>query len=716
MAEIIGSLRRDATQGEKQFLEVLRKLPGEFKGWIELPVGNSSYDFVILHPELGLFFLEVKDYRTIVRSDVDQIRIKRTDGSEYSDINPVRELREKAEKKVDQLRMRWELQDSKGRLIVPWTYGVAFPNLPAKALQLHEALSRYTEDRPCVIAKGDMQSPGQMFALLKRMAFQFKGFQGLNDRQLKAIQAALHKEVVVVDEGEELSIADSEQQDAALRGIFEELRTETSREGDKAAARYRLRLVRGVAGSGKTFVLGLRACHLHRLYPDWEILVLTRNYLLANNLRRRLQSLRPRVQVWHWHALARHLLQLADPPISVEEYGGSREGIVVQALKRLQQPTILSDISADYLAKEIEWIKDTVPLDGKTLQIERESYLKADRTGRVRGLTAAQREMVFDLFKIYESILKDVLRRCDYQDHALLLQKAILLGNLAGGRFDAALMDEAQDFAPAWFAVIKQMLRGDTVFMAADPAQRVFGSFSWRELDFEVVGRSQILKRPYRNTFQIFITAHEFARHNDALLRQLVREGTALLEPVVIASEMRPGDWPTVKGYTSIDEELKQVEREVQRLQKVSDSRTGEQRYALHHIAVLMPTDKSVEKARNYFTGKGVRVSTPEVSEQELQTSLLAEDHLNITNLQKVRGLEFRVVFMCQLQALPPYANPEKASPQEEEDKLIDRSRWLYVGMTRAREVLHLSYQGPPPAEMQSVAQVVAEQKAKHAK
>lgn len=45
------------------------------------------------------------------------------------------------------------------------------------------------------------------------------------------------------------------------------------------------RMLRGVAGSGKTLVLTHRARHLHRLFPNWRILLLCYNRLLANALR-----------------------------------------------------------------------------------------------------------------------------------------------------------------------------------------------------------------------------------------------------------------------------------------------------------------------------------------------------------------------------------------------------------------------------------------------
>lgn len=45
-------------------------------------------------------------------------------------------------------------------------------------------------------------------------------------------------------------------------------------------------LVRGVAGSGKTMVLTRRAHHLRELHPDWKILVLCFNRVLAEHLAR----------------------------------------------------------------------------------------------------------------------------------------------------------------------------------------------------------------------------------------------------------------------------------------------------------------------------------------------------------------------------------------------------------------------------------------------
>ncbi|MBC7225991.1 MAG: NERD domain-containing protein [Thermoflexales bacterium] len=701
MARIIGSLREKPTHGENRFYNLLRNLPDEFLGWAELPTGDSSQDFVLLHPQLGLFFLEVKDYSEITRSDVHQIEVKRRDGTKFSAPNPVREIEQKAQRKADELKKRQELRDQQGNLMVPWSYAVVFTHLSERHLQLHSALVRY-HDRPCVIASNHLENSAKLLEQLKKIAYQRPGFQGLNDRQMKAIQAVLHQETVIIDDGEELSVADPEQQEAALRGIYEEMIQEVSEEGKHAAETYRLRLVRGVAGSGKTFVLGLRAYYLHQIHPEWNILVLTRNYLLANHLRKRLSPLQPKVQVWHWHAFARYMLQerLANPIfVDEKEHKGSLEGIVRKALEQLDLPE-LSNLRPDYLAEEIEWIKDTLPLSPETLQIECETYLNAERTGRRVGLTINQRKAVFKLFQRYQAILNGMRQCYDYHDHAILLQRAILCGELPGEIFDAVLVDEAQDFAPAWFRVIQHISRNN-FFMTADPAQRVFGSFTWRDIGFNVVGRSQILKRPYRNTYEIFVTAYEFACQNEALLKQLEREGEILLKPEIIPEKMRHGPWPVLRQFNSLDEELRQAEREIKGLLR---------HYNPHDIAILLPTKAGVDKACNFFLSRGFEMHTPDPSDEDV--ARFVQDRLNVTTLERVRGLEFKVVFICQLQALPPVSKSED-SEEEREEKTIKRSRWLYVGMTRARERLYLSYQSPHTPEIKLLEKVIQEQKAR---
>jgi superfamily I DNA/RNA helicase len=74
------------------------------------------------------------------------------------------------------------------------------------------------------------------------------------------------------------------------------------------------RLVRGVAGSGKTIVLMCRARHLYELHPDWRILVLCFNRVLAEHLSRTIGA-DDRLQVLTFHAWCSRELRRANVPM-----------------------------------------------------------------------------------------------------------------------------------------------------------------------------------------------------------------------------------------------------------------------------------------------------------------------------------------------------------------------------------------------------------------
>jgi len=73
-------------------------------------------------------------------------------------------------------------------------------------------------------------------------------------------------------------------------------------------------------------------------------------------------------------------------------------------------------------------------------------------------------------------------------------------------------------------------------------------------------------------------------------------------------------------------------------------------------------------------------------SEETLQ---LGELSVKVSTLHSAKGLEFPVVFICGLEAL----DEEEAGRETESEE----RRLLYVGMTRARERLYVSYHGRIP-------------------
>ena len=82
------------------------------------------------------------------------------------------------------------------------------------------------------------------------------------------------------------------------------------------------RLIRGVAGSGKTVILICRARHLRARYPEWRILVLCYNRVLADYLRGAIGP-DPQLEVLHYHSWCWRELEAAG--ISIPERPELRE-------------------------------------------------------------------------------------------------------------------------------------------------------------------------------------------------------------------------------------------------------------------------------------------------------------------------------------------------------------------------------------------------------
>lgn len=105
-------------------------------------------------------------------------------------------------------------------------------------------------------------------------------------------------------------------------------------------------------------------------------------------------------------------------------------------------------------------------------------------------------------------------------DHNLFLRKqAIDKAKQSGLKYQAILVDEAQDFYDEWFQALLEVLDTQTnsLFFVYDNAQSVYGQkhrrksdWSWQKLGINVVGRSQVFALNYRNSPEILELAWKF--------------------------------------------------------------------------------------------------------------------------------------------------------------------------------------------------------------
>ena len=107
-----------------------------------VPVGKRRRypDFILVHPQRGLLFLEVKDWKlsSINRIDHDSVELETASGLKAT-VNPVKQAREGALHTIDMLQCDPNLKEKqgqyKGKLICPYGYGVVLTNITRKQIQ-----------------------------------------------------------------------------------------------------------------------------------------------------------------------------------------------------------------------------------------------------------------------------------------------------------------------------------------------------------------------------------------------------------------------------------------------------------------------------------------------------------------------------------------------------------------------------------------------------
>jgi superfamily I DNA/RNA helicase len=350
----------------------------------------------------------------------------------------------------------------------------------------------------------------------------------------------------------------------------------------------------------------------------------------------------------------------------------------------------------EFLVSEAEWIKDTLCVHPLHRRPNEDLYLLADRTGRRTPLQPSQRRNAFGLIQFYEEHLQRH-HQWDWADIPLEVLRAFDDGLIPRGQYQAVLVDEAQDFAPSWFEVIKRLVDPATnsLFLAADAAQRIYRKFSWKDLGFDVAGRSRILRINYRTTREIFTAAYEVVRSDPTLVRQLEREGEPLADAEAPTEHMRTGEKPVLRTFPDLAAEAAWIADRIAFLQS-KGVRPAD-------IAALTPRPATVARIATLLRDRNV----PVVALREDDDTYLHQNAVTIGTIRASKGLEFRTVFACQLQSLfgtlpaSPPARPVESSatwqrPAGAEEDGFDVRRLLYVAMTRARDRVYLSSQGNP--------------------
>ncbi|MEO8017417.1 MAG: NERD domain-containing protein/DEAD/DEAH box helicase [Pseudomonadota bacterium] len=267
-------------------------------------------DFVIVHPVSGLLVLEVKDWRldTIASANKSDVELVTPRGL-VTTTSPFEQARRYMFDVMQQIQSDRQLLHPPGhafagKSIVPFGFGVVFTNITRKQFAQTDLREVFPEDR-CVF-KDEMSESADAEAFRTRLWKMVSPRLGsaLTLPEFDRLRALLFPEIRIRQFALPLESASSPQEDRtlAVMDLHQEQVARGLGEGH--------RIIRGVAGSGKTLILAFRAEHLARAASK-PVLILCYANGIAGRLEDVMQArgVEDRVQVRTFHSWCYQMLK-----------------------------------------------------------------------------------------------------------------------------------------------------------------------------------------------------------------------------------------------------------------------------------------------------------------------------------------------------------------------------------------------------------------------
>ncbi|MEY2169970.1 MULTISPECIES: 3'-5' exonuclease [unclassified Rhodanobacter] len=360
------------TGGEKRVSERLeQKLEDDYLLWYDVPIGLKQRrpDFVVFHPCRGLLVLEVKDWKadTIRHADTTQFTLV-TERGLAKETNPLLQARAYALEigvvlERDPALRYPEGHRHAGKLVMPWAWGAVLANLTRK--QFEEGGLEAVIPAHLAICRDELYETVDSEAFQERLWAMFPQVfpVALTLPQIDRVRWHLFPEIRVEPGSGQFGLFAAEGHDARALEIPDLVKVMDAQQEQLARSLGdEHRVIHGVAGSGKTMILGFRAMQLAQSLSR-PILVLCYNKTLAARLEQLIgeRGLADKVQVYNFHRWCHRMLtsyHVALPPKGEHFFEAMvervMEGVDKEQIPRFQYGAVLVDEGHDF---EPDWYK-----------------------------------------------------------------------------------------------------------------------------------------------------------------------------------------------------------------------------------------------------------------------------------------------------------------------------------------------------------------------
>jgi len=249
--------------------------------------------------------------------------------------------------------------------------------------------------------------------------------------------------------------------------------------------------------------------------------------------------------------------------------------------------------------------------------------------------------------------------------------------------YDAILIDEGQDFTADWLRLVSLLLNTDTqsLLLVEDRVQTIYRRKRsyLQDTGLSFQGRSKVLSINYRNTQQIVKFAWEFYREHSMFKNKVINRD---LEGEIIApqSTKRKGPELGIIKAENFFDEMMLVARQMKKLH-------DERKVPFEDMLILYRVKRTHKYPIIDIIKRSLQVSDLPfywITENDVSKRSFKKDDgkVKISTIDSSKGLDFQAVFIVNIDSMPFPLEDDK----EREVSLF------YIGMTRAKEYLCLSY------------------------
>lgn len=335
------------------------------------------------------------------------------------------------------------------------------------------------------------------------------------------------------------------------------------------------------------------------------------------------------------------------------------------------------------------------------------AYLLADRRGRGVTLGKRERSAVWPVLAYVRRAIDDTgkLTPSDAYNTA----SALLMSGRSTKQYRAVILDEAQDFGREAFRLLRQLTpdlslsnspghpRQGDIFIVGDENQRIYSRGSGYDLKRCGINvrskRTRKLTINYRTTADIRSAALVVLEHNRAKVLESKLSRRPYRDEECVST--RRGPEPVLYVAHGLEDEAGWIADRIFELQNQDRS------YVLSDFVVAAHSRERRDEYARCLAARGLATAAIEAAETP------ARDAVRVSTLHRLKGLEFKVVFIAGADAgkIPSDSAVGQGSDKMEKAGLYKRQRSLfYVAVTRARDRLFISCRERPGAFMAAVA------------